>query len=517
MRGIIKVIVSKDMMQAKVRIDNGDTFELTEETILHEIEEHGIKAGIKKDAIKQLLEMNPYGKEFVVAEGKASTPGESGKFEFFFDTEKKKYKPVIKEDGTVDYSVQRELVKKGDVLAKYHPPKQGNFGYTVFASMVAPIPMKELPPLHMYGVTRTDDLYYAACSGEVSYKDDTLAVNSCLVIDGDASNVTGAIKFTGDIHVRGDVIAGVHIVAEGDVQVDGVVEGAQIEAGKDIIIKQGIHGQGKAVLRAKGSVYSAFIEEAEVYAEDSITFNYACNCKLHAEKCIIAEGRMGNIMGGLATAKESISVKTLGNESEIRTRLQILPDEESKIDQRCYISVEKEFYDGSEIKFHNVYFEGRNQPGEYHIVRGIVKHYECGAFVYEVEPIVEVVDEKKLILLVDDEPMILKTFYSYLCQDYKVMAVNSAQDAFTLMENKLPDLILLDYRMPNMNGGQMLERMRYMTWKWYCNVPVMFATAVTEKSIVEKCLSQHPQGYLIKPLGKEELLEVVNKFFASNQ
>ena len=53
--------------------------------------------------------------------------------------------------------------------------------------------------------------------------------------------------------------------------------------------------------------------------------------------------------------------------------------------------------------------------------------------------------------------------------------------------------------------------------KWYCNVPVMFATAVTEKSIVEKCLSQHPQGYLIKPLGKEELLEVVNKFFASNQ
>lgn len=63
-------------------------------------------------------------------------------------------------------------------------------------------------------------------------------------------------------------------------------------------------------------------------------------------------------------------------------------------------------------------------------------------------------DKKYTILLVDDEPLILKTFYSYLCKHYHVLAVTSAGDAFALMENTLPDLILLDYMMPHMDGGK---------------------------------------------------------------
>lgn len=517
MKGTVEITIAKNMMSASAFVDANGENEITEQYILQKLKDAGIKAGIKKDVVQSMLEDISFGKEYVIAEGKPATQGTNGYYEFLFQTEKREYHPRILEDGSVDYSIQRELVEKGDLLAKYHPPTSGKFGYTVFASVVAPIPAKDLPALHMSGVEKIEDLYYASINGEVSYREDTLAVNDILTIEGNASNATGAITFTGDIHVRGDVIAGVQIKAGGNVIVDGVVEGAFIEAGKDIVVRQGIHGQERAVIQAKGAVCSTFIEEATVEAGQNISFNSAYYSKLSAKEEIHGEGRSGNILGGMASAGKGIYLKSSGNATEVRTKLCIVPAEDDWIDPRCKIVIEKEKFFGTEINFGKAGYKGQEQKGEYHIVHGVVSHYDIGTFVYvpEKRPVVE--KKKPVILLVDDEPMILKTFYSFLCKDYKVMAVNSAKDAFTLMEKTLPDLILLDYMMPNMDGGQMLEQMRKMTWKWYNSVPVIFATAVTDKSVVEKCLSLYPQGYLIKPLGCEELLEVVDNFFAQNR
>lgn len=116
------------------------------------------------------------------------------------------------------------------------------------------------------------------------------------------------------------------------------------------------------------------------------------------------------------------------------------------------------------------------------------------------------------VLLVDDEPIILKTFFGFLSGKYEVAAVNSARDAFAYMKNTIPDLILLDYRMPSMTGGEMLEIMR--TMPELSSIPVYFVTSVVDRAVILKCLSLYPQGYLLKPLGKDELLEVVDGFFA---
>ena len=51
---------------------------------------------------------------------------------------------------------------------------------------------------------------------------------------------------------------------EGSLEVDGVIEGAIVNAGKDIVVHQGIHGMDKAVIKAGGSLTTNFIEEAEV-------------------------------------------------------------------------------------------------------------------------------------------------------------------------------------------------------------------------------------------------------------
>lgn len=517
MKGNILFRVSKDMMQAVVWKEPAGESEITTATIQDLLEEQGIKAGIDKSAIEQCVADKNYGNEYIVATGKEPTDGKDGYFEFFFDRNLESTKPKIREDGSVDYSLQRQLVQSGQLLCNYHPAKGGAFGYTVFASVIAPVAVKDLPPYHTTGVEKKDNQYFATVNGEVHLNQDTLFVDDKLIIYGDASNATGEVRFNGDIQIQGDVLSNVHVVADGSVEVFGVVEGARIEAGKDIIVKHGIHGMEKAILKAKGSVYASFIEEAHIEAEENIVFNYMCNSTVYAKKHIRAEGRAGSILGGTTIAGESILAKRVGNESETRTKLKIQSSGELPTPY-CKITVSSEAFDGAEFEIEGVPFKGQTMPiGEYHLVNNAVQHFTIGSFVINTPlPKVEK-EEKKTILLVDDEPMILKTFFGYLNPDYKVLAANSAKDAFAILEHTRPDLVLLDINMPNMNGIQMLNEMRSKNWKSYHDVPVMFATAITDKRIVEKCMTLYPQGYLIKPLNKDELHDVVDNFFSKNQ
>lgn len=501
-------------MYVVARIDKNGTDEITETYINSKLEELGIKTGMKPEIIRSMITDGTYEKEYVVAEGKQPTQGKDGYYSFFFDSDEKEYQPTVLADGSVDYSVQQELVKEGDLLAQYHPAKSGVFGYTVFANIVAPIPAKELPGLQLRNVKRKNMSYYAETDGEVQYQDGKLTVNNVLTIKENATNTQGAIHYVGDIHVYGDVLSGTIISADGNIIVDGAVESANITASKDIIIRKGIFGRNKAVIYAGGSISTAMIEEADVTAGESITLHYSYCSVLTAGKDIIANTRAGKLIGGITTAGNSILVKYAGNNAEIKTILRIQNDE-FPISPKCKIVIERDSYRGTEMTFGDLTIKNVRENGEYHIVDGEIHHYMVNSYPYsrvKQKPVIN--RDQPTILLVDDQPVVLKTYYNYLRENYHVLAVNSAKDAFELMENVLPDLILLDYKMPNMDGGMMLQQMRKATKKRYHDVPVIFITAAADRKTVEKCLLLFPQGYLIKPLKKEELLEAVNNFFA---
>lgn len=89
MKGSVEISIAKNMMSASAFFEMDGEEEITEEYILQCMEEQGIKAGIKKDVIQTILLEVPYGKEYVVAEGKPAKQGEAGYYEFFFETEKK--------------------------------------------------------------------------------------------------------------------------------------------------------------------------------------------------------------------------------------------------------------------------------------------------------------------------------------------------------------------------------------------------------------------------------------------
>lgn len=510
MKGKLAISVSKDTMLATASIVPDNSIEVTEEYILKELKDFGIKAGIDKNVIATMLSDMEYYSTYTVAVGKNAVNGADGFYEFFFNTDTKNKKPAIREDGTVDYSVQRELTVEGTKLAEYHPAKAGTFGYTVFASVIAPIPAKEAKPLKLKQVDKRGNEYFAKKSGQIVLDGNELSIQDQLYISGDVGFGTGHINFNGDVHITGNVNGGVRIIASGNVEIDGVVESVYIESGKDIIIKHGVHGRDRAKLKAQHSIVATFLEETEVEA-DTIIIDHMINCNATARKKVVATGKNGVIIGGVTTSNDRIEADVISNQKGIKTTLilKTLPD---RIVEKSAIVINKKAYEGINARINNIVLAINDDGhGEYRIVDHEIKRYEVGQFKYDEVKISS--SNRPRILLVDDEPIVLKTFFGFLSGKYEVSAVNSARDAFAYMKNTIPDLILLDYRMPNMTGGEMLELMR--TMPELSSIPVYFVTSVVDRSVMLKCMMLYPQGYLLKPLGKEELLQVVDGFFAS--
>lgn len=118
---------------------------------------------------------------------------------------------------------------------------------------------------------------------------------------------------------------------------------------------------------------------------------------------------------------------------------------------------------------------------------------------------------RKHILIIDDDVNMLKLLRMFLSDDYQVTIVDSGKQALEFIVKHTPDLILLDYMMPLFDGPHLLEiiRKREETRA----VPVLFLTSVTEKDKILECLAHNPQGYLIKPISREELLQRVDEVF----
>ena len=118
---------------------------------------------------------------------------------------------------------------------------------------------------------------------------------------------------------------------------------------------------------------------------------------------------------------------------------------------------------------------------------------------------------KKHILVVDDNPMMLKVIKESLRGKYEVATAISGKIARKYLSNKSVDLILLDYEMPGENGAEVLEKLRQEDSTK--NIPVIFLTGVKERAKIQKVLQLKPQGYLLKPIEHDKLIEAIKNQF----
>lgn len=119
----------------------------------------------------------------------------------------------------------------------------------------------------------------------------------------------------------------------------------------------------------------------------------------------------------------------------------------------------------------------------------------------------------KTVLVVDDDPSFQQVVSLWLSADYNTVGVHSGAEALKYLEQSRPDLILLDYEMPELDGYQVLEQIRQNPMT--AQVPIIFLTGQNDKDRVMRILHQKPDGYLLKTTSKEDLLATLNRFFVN--
>ena len=117
------------------------------------------------------------------------------------------------------------------------------------------------------------------------------------------------------------------------------------------------------------------------------------------------------------------------------------------------------------------------------------------------------INAKPTILVVDDNAMTLRSMKGLLEDDYNVMVANSGSKAFKMMERGVPNLILLDYEMPEMDGRQVMQTIK--SNPMFFNIPVIFLTGVNDREHISAALALRPAGYLLKPVAKAKLLATI--------
>jgi diguanylate cyclase (GGDEF)-like protein len=108
------------------------------------------------------------------------------------------------------------------------------------------------------------------------------------------------------------------------------------------------------------------------------------------------------------------------------------------------------------------------------------------------------INDKPLILIVDDTPMNIRVLGTALQEEYQIRVATSGEEALE-MATKLPvpDLILLDIMMPEMNGFQVLEVLKSLPETK--EIPVIFVTALSKEADEEKGLKIGAIDYITKP------------------
>lgn len=326
--------VSEDNMTAKVRFypPSEEGQRKTMEEFIKDLRSNKVVYGIQMLPIQEHFQEGMYCTDLIVAQGKEPRQGVDASIEYYFNTDIQA-KPALNEDGSVDFFNLNTInhCYKDEMLARIIPEKPGVPGMNVLGEPIKPREAKRAVLKFGRNIALSEDKLSISSlvDGHVTLISDKIFVSDVYEVEN-VDNATGNITFNGSVQVNGNVSSGFTILAKRNVIVNGVVEGATIEAGGDVIIGRGMNGMGKGYIKAGGNVTSKFLENATVEAKGYISAGSILHSQVTAGTEIEVSGKRGFISGGRICAGNKITAKTLGASMGSATMIEVGINPETK-------------------------------------------------------------------------------------------------------------------------------------------------------------------------------------------
>ncbi len=323
-----KISVSPDRMVAYIRFyppTNGGKV-MSKKEIIAELNREKIVFGISEKVIDVFLLARQYCLNIPIAKGIKPVPATDTKIEYFFN-EKPLAKPKVLEDGSVDFHDLNLFtnVTKGQLLARLTPHDIGAPGKDIYGNIIAQTKPKIKTLKYGRNISISEDKteIISEVDGNVTLTDGTVFVSDTYNVPADVDASTGDIDYDGSVLIPGTVRTGFTVKAKGDIQVNGVVEGATLIAGGNIVIKRGVQGMGKGNLSAGGDICAQFFESANVIAKGNVTAGSILHSNVLSGNSVIVSGKKGFIVGGEIVCESYLEVNSIGNKMETQTQIKV--------------------------------------------------------------------------------------------------------------------------------------------------------------------------------------------------
>lgn len=331
---VVSVSVSGDRMEARLSLSEGSGTgrRLDRARVDEALEQAKVVHGIQEERVAKALEAAKAGtpvSDIVVAIGTEPVNQSENRLEFLVEISGDSG-VRIRKDGSADYKTRNTIttVAAGQELCRILPSQQDPIdGTDVTGQKIA---AKQISGLELeLGENVSKDersdgtvVIIADTEGELLYDKKKIAIQTAHTVKGDVDMKVGNIKFPGTVTIGGTVRSGFYVISGGDIKIGGGVEAALLSSDGDIMIKQGVKGAGKAVLRSKRNILSPFVELATLLSVGDVTLKTSIvRSRVKCNGRILFQGDKGRIVGGRIRARHGIEATSIGSPRGVKTHV----------------------------------------------------------------------------------------------------------------------------------------------------------------------------------------------------
>ncbi|MFQ5685789.1 MAG: DUF342 domain-containing protein [Candidatus Scalindua sp.] len=276
-----------------------------------------------KEQLASAAKQDPHLVDFVLIKGEPLVPPQDGKVEWEGDLFKVSF---VKDPATgkIDYREKgaHDSVVKDTLLGRQIPAREGKNGLNVFGdTLLAGEPKKNFPEAgDNVRLDTGKNAYYAQINGRVHLTNNVLSVKEKYIVEEDVDMTTGNISHTGTVVVNRDVLSGAKIEADGNIEVHGTIENAEIRSKADLIAHGGIRQAEGNKIVVEGGIQAKFVDGGDLQAKKDIVIEKEfVNCNIRTLGAVIIP--RGAIVGGEIVALKGIYAGYTGSKTYVPTML----------------------------------------------------------------------------------------------------------------------------------------------------------------------------------------------------